>query len=75
MKEETPRFELATINPPLVFGPLSKGNASNSLKSLNTSNERVLKFINGDLTDGEIPPTGSSLIIQGKGIYLIASSS
>src|SRR5947209_5787506 len=48
-----------------VFGPLSAGNTSNSLDSLNTSNQRVLNFINGSLAGkSELPPTGVYLWVD-----------
>lgn len=57
VEEEKPNFTLATINPPLVFGPIV--HYLNSLDSLNTSNERVRDLIQGKSKGAsEIPETG-----------------
>lgn len=57
IEKEKPNFSLATINPPLVFGPVVHYLAS--LDGLNTSNERVRDLIQGKSKDAdEIPETG-----------------
>lgn len=43
VEEEKPNFDLATINPPLVFGPVKK--ETSSLKQINTSNEVCYSLI------------------------------
>ncbi len=55
VEKEKPNFTLATMNPPLVFGPIV--HYLNSLDSLNTSNQRVRDFMQGKAKD-EIPDTG-----------------
>jgi nucleoside-diphosphate-sugar epimerase len=50
VEEEKPNFDVATVNPPLVFGPVKK--ETSSLKQVNTSNERVLELIQGKYKDG-----------------------
>ncbi len=55
VEKENPNFTLATMNPPLVFGPIV--HYLNSLDSLNTSNQRVRDFMQGKAKD-EIPDTG-----------------
>lgn len=52
---EKPKFDLATVNPPLVFGPVVHHLAT--LDSINTSNERVVALLRGDWKE-KIPPTG-----------------
>ncbi|EFY93586.1 NAD dependent epimerase/dehydratase, putative [Metarhizium acridum CQMa 102] len=52
---EKPGFDLATICPPLVFGPVAHHLAS--LESINTSNERAVALVGGGWNDG-IPATG-----------------
>ncbi|KAH7040367.1 uncharacterized protein B0I36DRAFT_259629 [Microdochium trichocladiopsis] len=52
---EKPNFDLATICPPLVFGPVV--HHLNSLESINTSNGRFVDLVQGKWKE-EIPPTG-----------------
>lgn len=54
VEKEKPNFSLATLNPPMVFGPVV--HYLNSLSSLNTSNERIRDFIQGKSKDA-IPET------------------
>lgn len=68
MEKEKPNFDVATMNPPLVFGPIV--HYLNSLDSLNTSNERVRDFIQGKLTNDELPPTGTFLWIDVRDLAL-----
>ena len=58
MEKEKPGFDLVTINPPLVFGPIV--HYLNSLDALNTSNHRIRDFIQGKAKD-RIPPTSVHL--------------
>ncbi|KEF58320.1 dihydroflavonol-4-reductase [Exophiala aquamarina CBS 119918] len=51
---EKPNFDLATINPPLVLGPVI--HYLSSLDSINTSNERIRNMIQGKCKDA-LPPT------------------
>lgn len=61
VEKEKPNFTLATMCPPLVFGPIV--HYLNDLKSLNTSNERVRDFLAGKAKD-EIPETGVYLWVD-----------
>ncbi|ORY64123.1 putative NAD dependent epimerase/dehydratase [Pseudomassariella vexata] len=54
--DEKPNFDLATINPPLVFGPVV--HHINSLAAINTSNARFVDLIQGKMKDG-VAPTGT----------------
>ena len=54
VSNEKPNFDLVTLNPPLVIGPIV--HYLNSLSALNTSNERVRDFIQGKAKT-EIPDT------------------
>lgn len=53
------KFDLATINPPMVFGPVVHHLAS--LSSINTSNERIVDLLQGKWKDG-VPSTGAATI-------------
>jgi len=53
------KFDLVTVNPPMVFGPVA--HHLESLESINTSNERLVDLIGGKWKAG-IPPTGQALI-------------
>jgi nucleoside-diphosphate-sugar epimerase len=68
VEKEKPNFDVATMNPPLVFGPIV--HYLNSLDSLNTSNERIRDFIQGKFTDDELPPTGTFLWIDVRDLAL-----
>ncbi|KIW08307.1 uncharacterized protein PV09_01226 [Verruconis gallopava] len=61
VEKEKPNFDLATINPPLVIGPIV--HYLNSLSSLNTSNETVRDMIQGKFKDG-LPPTANPMWID-----------
>jgi nucleoside-diphosphate-sugar epimerase len=57
VEKEKPGFSIATINPPMVFGPIV--HYLNSLSALNTSNERFRNFIQGQWkNEKELPPSG-----------------
>lgn len=58
---QKPNFDLATINPPFVFGPVV--HYLNSLDEVNTSNERLRNLIQGKFKDG-LPPTGTYLWVD-----------
>ncbi|KAK4228905.1 hypothetical protein QBC38DRAFT_473724 [Podospora fimiseda] len=53
------KFDLATINPPMVFGPVV--HYLSTLESINTSNARIVDAIKGKWRE-EIPSTGQALI-------------
>lgn len=55
------KFDLVTVNPPLVFGPVVHHLAS--LDSINTSNERIVGLVQGKWQH-EIPDTGVFLWVD-----------
>ncbi|KAK4451826.1 hypothetical protein QBC34DRAFT_44069 [Podospora aff. communis PSN243] len=59
VKSGEAKFDLATINPPMVFGPVAHHLAS--LESINTSNARLVDLVRGKWRDG-IPSTGPAVI-------------
>lgn len=61
VEREKPHFDLATINPPLVLGPVVP--YLNSLNDINTSNARIRNMIQGQCKD-KLPPS--------LGVYLWA---
>jgi nucleoside-diphosphate-sugar epimerase len=61
IEQENPQFDLVTINPPLVFGPVV--HHLNSLDAINTSNARIKKIIQGENKSG-LPLTGSYLWVD-----------
>lgn len=61
VQEKHRQFDIATINPPLVLGPIKP--YLQSLDSINTSNERVLAVVSGSAKDG-LPPTGTYLWVD-----------
>ncbi|KAK1239518.1 hypothetical protein MKX07_009006 [Trichoderma sp. CBMAI-0711] len=44
--QKKPSFDLVTVNPPVVFGPVAHSLAS--LESINTSNERIVALLKGE---------------------------
>ena len=67
VEEEKPNFDLATINPPLVFGPIV--NYLNSLEAVNTSNQRIRNLIQGQMKE-KIAPTGTFLWVDVRDVAL-----
>ncbi|KAK1778138.1 hypothetical protein QBC45DRAFT_414913 [Copromyces sp. CBS 386.78] len=53
------KFDLATITPPMVFGPVIHHLAS--LSSINTSNERIVDLLQGKWKK-EVPSTGAGIV-------------
>jgi nucleoside-diphosphate-sugar epimerase len=56
VEKEKPNFQISTLNPPLVFGPIV--NYLNSLDAVNTSNQRFRDMMQGKMKDG-LAPTGT----------------
>ncbi|KAL4987277.1 hypothetical protein BDW68DRAFT_161434 [Aspergillus falconensis] len=67
VEKEKPNFDLATINPPLVLGPVV--HYLSSLDAINTSNARVSGLVRGFNKD-EIPPTGTFLWVDVRDVAL-----
>lgn len=67
IEKEKPNFDIATINPPLVFGPIV--HYLNSLESLNTSNQRLRNLIQGQMKE-KIAPTGTFLWVDVRDVAL-----
>ncbi|KAM0810165.1 putative NAD-dependent epimerase/dehydratase domain-containing protein [Seiridium cardinale] len=55
MREQQPHFDLATIHPPMVYGPASP--FIDSIDELNTSNDRIRAMVQGDTLKTGFPPT------------------
>ncbi|KAJ6781612.1 hypothetical protein PWT90_04414 [Aphanocladium album] len=56
---ERPAFDLATVNPPLVLGPVAHHLAT--ADAINTSNERVVALLRGEWRS-ELPATGGMVL-------------
>ena len=67
MAEEKPSFDLVSLNPPLVFGPVTEGV---SLDRLNTSNQRIAAMVEGKFRDIPLPPTGVYLWLDVRDLAL-----
>lgn len=65
--KEKPNFDIATINPPLVFGPIV--HYLNSLEAINTSNQRMRNLIQGQMKE-KIAPTGTFLYVDVRDVAL-----
>ncbi len=68
VEKEKPNFDIATICPPLVLGPVV--HYLNSLDSINTSNERVRNMIQGRTKETGIPPTGVFIWVDVRDVAL-----
>ncbi|KAI9159125.1 Ketoreductase azaE [Paramyrothecium foliicola] len=67
MEKERPSFSLATMNPPMVFGPVTQ--PPQSLDSVNTSNQVLAAVLSGKHKNG-IPPTGLPLWVDVRDVAL-----
>jgi len=67
VEQEKPNFTLATINPPLVLGPIV--HYLNSLDAINTSNSRIRDFIQGKYKE-VVPPTGTYIWVDVREVAL-----
>ncbi|KAJ5790717.1 uncharacterized protein N7518_007728 [Penicillium psychrosexuale] len=67
VEKEKPNFDIATINPPLVFGPIV--HYLNSLETINTSNQRIRNLIQGQMKE-KIAPTGTFLWVDVRDVAL-----
>ncbi|KAJ5214163.1 hypothetical protein N7449_001332 [Penicillium cf. viridicatum] len=67
VEKEKPNFDLATINPPLVFGPIV--HYLNSPEAINTSNQRLRNIVQGEMKE-KIAPTGNFLWVDVRDVAL-----
>lgn len=67
VEKETPNFQLTTLNPPLVLGPIV--HYLNSLDAINTSNARIRDMIQGKRKDG-LTPSGIFLWVDVRDLAL-----
>ncbi|KKK14596.1 hypothetical protein ARAM_005838 [Aspergillus rambellii] len=67
VEKEKPNFDLATINPPLVMGPVV--HYLNSLDAINTSNGRISNIVRG-LSKDATPPTATFLWVDVRDVAL-----
>ncbi|KAG0157054.1 hypothetical protein PDIDSM_4238 [Penicillium digitatum] len=67
VEKEKPNFDIATINPPLVFGPIV--HYLNSLEAINTSNQRLRNIVQGQMKE-KIAPTGNFLWVDVRDVAL-----
>ena len=68
VENEKPGFQLSTINPALVLGPIVS--YLNSLDAVNTSNQRIRDMILGRFKDKGLPPTGLFIWVDVRDIAL-----
>ncbi|ETS85369.1 hypothetical protein PFICI_03394 [Pestalotiopsis fici W106-1] len=68
VQAEKPGFDLVTINPPLVYGPVV--HHLSTLNNLNTSNQRIRDFIQGRYSMQALPPTGTFLWVDVRDVAL-----
>lgn len=56
IENESPNFDLVTLTPPMVYGPLR--HSIDSVKQLNESNGRIYNLFVNSSKDKELPPNG-----------------
>jgi nucleoside-diphosphate-sugar epimerase len=56
IEKEKPNFDLVTLTPPMIYGPLR--HSIDSVKELNESNLRIYKLFINSKEDAELPPNG-----------------
>jgi len=61
VKNEQPDFQLSTLCPPMVFGPVV--HYLNSLEAINTSNARIRDMIQGKMKE-KLAPTGTFIWVD-----------
>ncbi|KIX93003.1 uncharacterized protein Z520_11276 [Fonsecaea multimorphosa CBS 102226] len=69
VEQERPTFDLAVINPPLVFGPILHQHRK-GLDTINTSNQRIMTLIQGKWKQHGIPPTGAFIWVDVRDVAL-----
>ncbi|KAL4927618.1 mitochondrial 37S ribosomal protein bS1m [Aspergillus undulatus] len=67
IENENPNFDIATINPPLVLGPVV--HYLTSLDAINTSNARISNLVRGQNKES-LPPTGVFLWVDVRDVAL-----
>ena len=68
VEKEKPGFDIVTLCPPLVLGPIV--HYLNSLDALNTSNQRLRNVIQGKCKD-EYPPGGPYIFVDVRDLALL----
>ncbi|CAI6085910.1 unnamed protein product [Clonostachys chloroleuca] len=68
LDKEKPSFDVTTINPPLVYGPVT--HHLENLDRLNTSNLIIRDIIQGKYKDNPLPPTGTFLFTDVRDLTL-----
>lgn len=56
VEKEKPNFDLVTLTPPMIYGPLR--HSVKSVKELNQSNSRIYDLFINSKKDAELPPNG-----------------
>ena len=67
VKKENPNFQLATVCPPLVFGPVV--HYLNSLDAINTSNARMRDMMQGKMKE-TLAPTGTFIWVDVRDVAM-----
>ena len=68
VEKEKPKFDLVTLNPPMVYGPLR--HSISSVKQLNESNARIYNLFINSSKDVPLPPNGLPVYTDVRDIAL-----
>jgi nucleoside-diphosphate-sugar epimerase len=64
VEEEKPNFDLVTLCPPMIYGPLTHASSVPSVKDLNESNFRIYNFFFDAKNDAPLPPNGVHMYVD-----------
>ncbi|KZV86952.1 NAD(P)-binding protein [Exidia glandulosa HHB12029] len=65
LDNEKPSFDIVTLNPPMVYGPILN---SQTAASLNESNTFIYNILTGKTDDGKVPKTGVHIWVDVRDI-------
>lgn len=68
VEKEKPNFDLVTLTPPMIYGPLRHSVAS--IKQLNESNARIYNLFINSKKDADLPPNGMHVYTDVRDIAL-----
>ncbi|KAL2811560.1 hypothetical protein BJX63DRAFT_433237 [Aspergillus granulosus] len=75
IRDEAPQFDLVTLCPPMVYGPLQ--HTINKIADLNESNSRIWNLFISSSKDAPLPPNGVHLFVDVRDLaraHILATS-
>ena len=62
--ENKPNFDLVTLCPPMIYGPLTHTSSISNIKDLNESNFRIYNAFFNSAKDAPLPPNGVHMFVD-----------